>query len=140
MSDSTPFLKKSVPLWVIAIVMVLSAGVLVAAVNFGSVSPEKLSLYSASSSPSSFKVSQYAVTFQSYNVMTANVLLTNTDNAASHQANVTLTMLDSSGNVITTTSQLTSSIAPGATSSLDFVFSKTNITLSYNSAFISISG
>ncbi len=130
------FIKETVPLWIVVII-VLMMGV-AAAVVITELPSEHISLFGVNVASSVFTITSTDTTFHGPNKITVKLTLTNTDTVNSHSADVTVWLLDNSGNGIMNSTQSTGVVAASGTVSLVFTFNQAGITAAYGSTFIQI--
>ena len=130
--------KRSIPIWLV-VVLVLVAGVgTSAAMTIGLIPPVHISLFQSQQSASNFNVLSENNQFQGPNKLTVKLTLQNTDVANPHSANVTISILDSSGNELYAEFQLTGTVAASSSIALVFTFSDPGVTASYGSTFVQV--
>ena len=125
-----------------ALVLIPLALILTTTITYGltisPLSPLRISLFSGQVAASNFIVQSQNVQFQGPNKMKITVTLLNTDTTNSHSANVTVSALNSSGNVLASSSQLTGTVAASGTVTLTYTLSQTGISAAYASTFIQV--
>ena len=100
-------------------------------------SPEYISLYQNSYAPSNFRIDDFATLCIGSNKIVITIILKNTD-TATHSANVTVFLFDSTDHVIARKSKLTGDVAGGGNVILVYTFTGNNIVEEYDHAFIQI--
>jgi len=117
-------LSKSVPLWLVLIVMI--SGVAVAITVYG-LTAEKISLFKGGVTGSDFVVECVVTKTKGLNKIVIKVVIKNTD-TATHSANVTVSLLGENGDILTvngiemTITLQTGEVAGGASVKLVFTF------------------
>jgi SLAP domain-containing protein len=122
-------LSRSVPLW-LALVLVLAVSIPVSvavALTINTIT-ERLGLWQASFPDTHFTIQSFSLSPKGPNRVIVAVTLRNTDASAAHTADVTVQLLDASGNVIAEQTQSTGSVAPNGTWSHTFTFTAPDIT------------
>ena len=129
------FQKKITVITAIIILLIgISIGATIGLV-ITSLSPEYISLYQGSYANSHFTIDSFITHASSPNKIIITVKLTNTD-TASHSANVTIYLYDSSGTELTHQTQQTGNIDGGKSTILIYIF---NVDVSkYDHPFIEI--
>lgn len=97
-----------------------------------------VSLFSGQIAASNFVVQSQNAQFQGPNKIKITVTLLNTDATNPHSANVTVSALDASGNVLDSAWALTGTVAASGTVTLTYDLSQTGISASYASTFIQV--
>ena len=133
-------LRKSIPLWVVvALVIGASFGTTAAAMTIFQIPIEHISLFQSQQAASNFNIQSQVTRFHGPNKVVVHLTLTNTDSSNSHSANVTVSILNSSGNEILDEAQLTGTVAASGSVTLTYTFDQAGITDSYGSTFVQVS-
>jgi len=132
-------LRKTVPLWVVILIVVAFSTVVVA-ITITWLPEEHISLWSGTTTPSNFTIQDQIIHFRGPNEIFIKLTLKNTYSAPStaSTANVTVFIENSSGNNLMNETQSTGSVMSGSTVTLNFDFQGTGITAEYASDFIEI--
>lgn len=127
-------LKETVrtALVVVALVLVVSTA---GAVTSGTLSVDKLSLFSSETAESDFDVDHKDTTVRGFGKLAVDMTLVNGD-SSSHSANVTVQLLDSNGDVIATQSKETGTVAGGDSFSGTWTFQRPGLLMNYESSRI----
>jgi len=129
-------LRKTVPLWVVILIVVAFSSVVVA-VSINVLPVEHISLWSGTTANSNFTIEDQIVHFHGPNKVVIKLTLLNTNTAASI-AEVIVFIEDSSGNNIINETESTGLISGGSTVTLNFDFNYQGITSEYASDFVEI--
>ena len=129
-------LRKTVPLWVVILVIVSLSSVVVAE-DINVLPIEHISLWSGTTANSNFTIQDQIVHFHGPNKIVIKLTLLN-NNANPSSADVTVFIEDSSGNNLMNETQSTGSVAGGSTVELNFDFTGTGISAEYASDFVEI--
>ncbi len=97
---------------------------------------EQLEIFNSQSTVTDFTVSSFVSSPSGDNDLTIDVDLDNADAGGAHQANVTLNIMNSTGDEIANLTLATGSVAASGQVSLQFVFAQANIVTDYDSAQI----
>ncbi len=97
---------------------------------------EQIELFKTQTSVTDFSVSSFTSTPSGDNDLTIDLNLDNDDAGGAHQANVTVNIMDSTGDEIANLTLATGSVAASSLVSLQFVFAQANIVPDYDSAQI----
>jgi hypothetical protein len=129
-------LNRSVPLWLaLALALAVALPVSVAVgLTINSIT-ERLGLWQSTFEDTSFTIQSFRLNPRGPNRVEVPLTLRNTDTAA-HTAEVTVQLLDASGNVIAEQTQSTGSVAANGTWSHTFIFTGTGITSQVHSVMI----
>jgi hypothetical protein len=128
MGRDSSVLSRRVSLWLaLALVLAVSIPVSVAVALTINAITERLNLWQASFSGTDFTLQSFSLSPRGPNRVDVPITLKNTGSDA-HTADVTVQLLDASGNVIAEQTQNTGSVAPNGTWSYTFTFSSTGIT------------
>ncbi len=130
-------LDRRVPAWLalaLALATVLPFSVAVA-LTINSVT-EKLSLWQSTFPDTSFTLQSFRLNPKGANRVEVPITLRNADGASAHSAEVTVQLLDASGNVVAEQTQNTGSVAANGTWSHTFVFTGAGITSQVHSVMI----
>lgn len=130
--------KRLIPIWLVALLIILSSTGTAVAFSMNVLPVEHVSLWSGTTQSSNFNVISEQTSFKGPGKITVSITLKNTDASLAHTANVTVTLLDSSGNSLLNLTQSTGSILASAQTSMTFTFSQTGLTSSYSSTFVEI--
>lgn len=130
--------KKIIPLWVVAIIIVVTLLGSATAMQIYALSIEKVSLFGGQTQSSEFTIMTEQTDFHGMNKIVIKLSIKNTDTVNSHSANVTVYLLDSNSNNIMNISEQTGVVSAGSTISLTFDFVQTGITSQFSSSFIQI--
>jgi hypothetical protein len=132
-------LNRSVPLW-LALALALAVALPVSIAVALTITPitERLGLWQSSFADTSFAVQSFRLNPKGANRVEVPLTLRNTDTAA-HTADVTVQLLDASGNVIAEQTQSTGSVAANGTWSYTFIFTGSGITSQVQSVMIIVS-
>ncbi len=130
-------LDRRVPVWLalalaLAVAMPFSVAV---ALTINSVT-ERLSLWQTTFPDTSFTLQSFRLNPKGANRVEVSITLRNTDASAAHSADVTVQLLDASGNVVAEQTQNTGSVAANGTWTHNFVFTGTGITSQVHSVMI----
>jgi hypothetical protein len=129
-------LNRSVPLWLaLALALAVALPVSVAAALTINSITERLGLWQSSFEDTSFAIQSFRLNPKGANRVEVPLTLRNTDTAA-HTANVTVQLLDASGNVIAEQTQSTGSVAANGLWSYTFIFTGSGITSQVQSVMI----
>jgi hypothetical protein len=130
-------LNRSVPLWLaLALALALALPVSVAAALTINIVTEKLSLWQSSFADTSFVLQSFSLTPKGPNRVDVPLTLRNTDTANARTADVTVQLLDASGNVIAEQTVSTGSVAANGTWSYTFTFTEAGIASQVQSVMI----
>jgi hypothetical protein len=129
-------LNRSVPLWLaLALALAVALPVSVAvALTINSIT-ERLSLWQSAFEDTNFALQSFSLNPKGPNRVDVPITLRNTGTAA-HTADVTVQLLDASGNVIAEQTQSTGSVAANGTWSYNFVFTVPGIASQVQSVMI----
>jgi hypothetical protein len=129
-------LNRSVPLWLaLALALAVALPVSVAVgLTINSIT-ERLGLWQSTFEDTSFTIQSFRLNPRGPNRVEVPITLRNTDTAA-HTAEVTVQLLDASGNVIADQTQSTGSVAANGTWSYTFIFTGAGITSQVHSVMI----
>ncbi len=97
---------------------------------------EQIELFKTQTSVTDFSVSSFTSTPSGDNDLTIDLDLDNDDSGGAHQANVTVNIMNSTGDEIANLTLATGSVAALGLVSLQFVFAQANIVPDYDSAQI----
>ncbi|HET7324615.1 MAG TPA: FxLYD domain-containing protein [Halococcus sp.] len=111
-----------------------SAGI-AAALTMTDMGTEQISLFNSGTSDSDFTIQSYDTAITGTDSVDVVLTLNNGD-AAAHNASVTVQLLDSSGNVLTESTQETGSVAASETYSTSYNFTGTDLATQYEKTFI----
>lgn len=128
--------KGFAPLWLLALTIVLFASIS-AAMMINVLPAEHISLYSNRIANSNFTLDNQQVFFLGDNRILITLELTNTQTDV-QQANVTVTLLDASGNALLNLTELTGDVSGNANVHMWFLFSEKGITMNYASDMIQV--
>jgi hypothetical protein len=129
-------LNRSVPLWLaLALALAVALPVSVAAALTINTITEKLDLWQSTFADTSFTIQSFRLNPKGANRVEVPLTLRNTGTAA-HTAEVTVQLLDSSGNVITEQTQNTGPVAVNGSWSYTFIFTGSGITSQVHSVMI----
>jgi hypothetical protein len=130
-------LNRSVPLWLaLALALAVALPVSVAvALTINSIT-EKLGLWQSTFADTSFTIQSFSLRPRGPNRVDVQLTLGNTDTANAHSADVTVQLLDASGNVIADQTQSTGSVAANGTWTYTYTFTGTGITSQVHSVMI----
>jgi uncharacterized protein (DUF58 family) len=129
-------LNRNVPFWLaLALALAVALPVSVAVGLTVNSITESLGLWQSSFTDTSFTVQSFRLNPKGANRVEVPLTLRNTD-AAEHTADVTVQLLDASGNVVAEQTQSTGSVAAGGTWSYTFVFTGSGITSQVQSVMI----
>ena len=129
-------LRKTVPLWVVILIIVSLSSVVVA-VDTNVLPIEHISLWSGTTANSNFTIQDQIVHFHGPNKIVIKLTLLN-NNANPSSADVTVFIEDSGGNNIMNVTNSTGSVIGGSAVNMNFDFNSTGITAEYASDFIEI--
>jgi len=130
--------KQSVPLWLVAVLLAVSLVSTVAALTITPLGNQRISLWSGRVQDTDFSITNYNVQHKGNNKVNVLIELTNADPGNAHQANVTVQLLNSNGDILIEETQQTGSVAASGTWSSTFVFTQTDIVSQYDNVFIEI--
>jgi hypothetical protein len=121
-------LNRSVPLW-LALVLALALALPVSVAVALTINPitERLSLWQSFFADTSFTLQSFSLSPRGPNRVDVQLALRNTDASSAHSADVTVQLLDASGEVIAEQTASTGSVAPNGTWTRTFTFTGTNI-------------
>jgi hypothetical protein len=121
-------LSRSVPLWLaLALALAVFIPVSVAIALTINTVTERINLWQASFADTSFTLQFFSLSPKGPNRVDVPITLRNTDTASAHSADVTVQLLDASGNVIAEQTQSTGSVAANGTWSYTFTFTGSGI-------------
>jgi hypothetical protein len=130
-------LNRSVPLWLaLALALAVALPVSVAAALTINSITEKLGLWQSTFADTSFTIQSFRLNPRGPNRVDVQLTLRNTDASSAHSADVTVQLLDASGNVIADQTQSTGSVAANGTWSYTFIFTGAGITSQVHSVMI----
>lgn len=129
-------LRRVIPVWLVVIILLMMGVVVAIAVT--ELPSEHISLFGVGVTSSVFTITSTDTSFHGPNKITVKMVLSNTDVTNSHSADVTVWLVDASGNNIMNETLPTGSVAGGGSVSLTFSFSSSGITAEYGSTFIQI--
>jgi len=130
-------LSRSVPLWLaLSLALAVSIPVSVAIALTINTVTEKLSLWQSSFEDTSFTLQSFRLNPRGPNRVDVQLTLRNTDAANAHSADVTVQLLDASGNIVAEQTQSTGSVAANGTWSYTFTFTGAGITSQVQSVMI----
>lgn len=124
-----------------ALVVALIVGLVIggtgvaAALSFTSLNTEKVSLFGAETASSDLTVSSQDSTVYSEDRIVVRLTAENTDADNAHEANVTVQILDSSGNVVAKMSK-PASVSAGSRQALTFDFNEQGVAQDYQRTYI----
>jgi hypothetical protein len=129
-------LNRSVPLW-LALALALAVALPVSVAVALTITPitERLGLWQSAFEDTSFTIQSFRLNPKGANRVEVPLTLRNTDTAA-HTADVTVQLLDASGNVIAEQTQSTGSVAANGLWSYTFIFTGSGITSQVQSVMI----
>jgi uncharacterized protein (DUF58 family) len=129
-------LNRSVPLWLaLALALVVALPVSVAAALTINSITERLGLWQSAFEDTSFTIHSFRLNPKGANRVEVPLTLRNTD-AVARSAEVTVQLLDASGNVVAEQTQSTGSVAANGTWSHTFIFTGAGITSQVHSVMI----
>ncbi|MCC6055257.1 MAG: FxLYD domain-containing protein [Desulfurococcaceae archaeon] len=128
-------LTRSVPLWLALLLLAICIVSGVALTLTIIVSVERVGLWQKTVASPHFTVTEISTTIRGLNRVDVKITLKNID-TDTYNANVTVQLLDSNGDVIAEAFQLTGDIAGGAEWSYTFIFKTKNIVKSYESVLV----
>jgi len=126
-------LKKRLLLW-LSVILVLSLVSTATALTVQSMS-EKMNIWSGTTQNTNFGLTQLEAKIKGKNKVDIKVALLNTDTAA-HSANVTIQLLDSSGDVILEQDATTGSVNGGASWTSTLSFTQAGLVSQYSEALV----
>ena len=138
--------KIVIPTWTLLVMILLLASTcvsLVVALTINNLTAEQISLFAGQVSDSDFAIDNISTDFVSSNKIRIKLTIRNTDTSI-HSANVTVTLLNSTGDMISiggvdmVESQLTGDITGSGTTDLTFNFEAAGLVSEYQSNFIEI--
>ncbi len=130
-------LSRSVPLWLaLALALAVSIPVSVAIALTINTVTERISLWQSTFPDTSFTLQSFRLNPKGANRVEVQITLRNTDTANAHTADVTVQLLNASGDVIAEQTQSTGSVAANGTWSYTFAFTGTGITSQVHSVMI----
>lgn len=151
--DANRFIKELkmkkqfiIPTWALLVMILILASTsvsLVVALTINNLTAEQFSLFAGQVSDSDFVIDNISTDFVSSNKVRVKLTIRNSD-ASTHSANVTVTMLNSTGDMISiggvdmVESQLTGDISGSGTTDLTFNFEAIALVSEYESNFIEI--
>jgi len=127
-------LKKCAPLWLLLLILLVFSTTIGVALTV-LVRIERIGLWQGVVESPHFVVTELSTTIKGLNRVDVRVVLKNTD-SNTHSANVTVQLLDPSGDVIAEQWVLTGDVAGGAEWSYVFVFKVKVIVKSYESTLV----
>ncbi len=114
-----------------------SAGV-AAGLSMTTLDIEKISLFDSQTADSDFSITSYDTTVTGADSVDVAVTLDNTDTANAHEADVTVQLVDSNGEVIAESTQQTGNVTGGGSYSTTYSFTGTDLASDYEETFIVI--
>jgi len=126
-------LTRSVPLWLVLLLLICVVGSALALTIVTSV--ERIGLWQRFVASPHFTVTELSTTIKGLNRVDVKVALRNTD-TATHSANVTVQLLDTNGDVVAEAFQLTGDVAGNSDWSYVFTFKEKSIAKSYDSVLV----
>ena len=130
--------KKSMPIWLVAVIIAVMLTGSVAGMQIYALTIEHVSLFGGQIQSSEFTITSEQTSFHGPNKIVVKLTLSNTDNTNPHIATVTIFLLNSAGNSIMNESYSTGSVIAGGTVSNTTSFSGIGITSEYVSTFVQI--
>jgi len=128
-------LKRSVPVWLLALLVVSSA--FATALVIMSLPTQRVGLWSGQVAGTDFTITEFDVKYKGPHKMVVTVTVKNAGSEA-HSAEVTVQLLDSQGNVILEETKATGDVAAGGTWIGEYVFVKTDLVSEYDRPFVVI--
>ncbi len=130
-------LDRRVPLWLaLALALAVALPFSVAVALTINTMTERLSLWQSSFEDTSFTLQSFRLNPKGGNRVEVPITLRNADASAARSADVTVQLLDASGNVIAEQTVSTGSVAANGTWSHTFIFTGTGITSQVHSVMI----
>ena len=138
MSRVNNITKKSVPIWLTIVIIVVLLMTSVAGMQIYALTIEHVSLFGGQIQSSEFTIVSEQTSFHGPNKIVVKLILSNTDPTNAHSANVTVFLLNSAGNTLYNESYLTGIVPASGTVSNTTTFTETNVTKLYASTFVQI--
>jgi hypothetical protein len=127
--------KRRIIATVFIVGLVIGTAGVATALTQTSLNTQQLSLFDSQTADSDFSITSYDTTITGEDSVTVDLTLNNTDSAA-HEADVTVQLVDSTGTVLVEETQVTGSVAGGASTSTTYTFSQTGLAANYEETFI----
>ncbi|MHB8567313.1 MAG: hypothetical protein ACYC7D_10395 [Nitrososphaerales archaeon] len=138
MNLKSKIIKRSIPLWAVLVLIVTAGATTSAAMSVGLIPIEHISIFQSQQASSNFNILSQNTQFHGPNKVTVQLKISNTDGSSPHSANVTVSLLDSSGNELLVQAQLTGTVAASSSVTLTYSFSQSGLTNSYGSTFVQV--
>ncbi len=130
-----PQAKRVVSLWVVGLLVILAVAATGVAILTTNVSIQKLSLFQTTFEDTDFVLMELELEIEGKNQIEVELALTNTD-SISHEAEVTVQILDAVGDVILQETRSTGSVSAGDHWEAEFVFIGAHLVDHFDNVFI----
>ncbi|MFQ5874422.1 MAG: hypothetical protein ACE5JL_11565 [Dehalococcoidia bacterium] len=127
--------RKVVSLWVVVLLVGLAIAATAVALVTSGVTIQKLSLFETRFEDTDFGLTELELEFEGKNEIEVSLVLTNTD-STSHEAEVTVQILDAGGDVILRETQSAGTVSPGADWAGEFVFIGLDLVDLFDNVFV----
>ena len=133
-SDTAQSGRRVIVLVLVVGLVIGSVGV-VAGLSMTSLSPEKVELWDSQAQDTNFDIQTYDTDVKRQDRIDVSTEIKNQDSSA-HDANVTVQLLDSDGNILIEETQATGSVGSSSTAKLNYQFTQSNLAEDYEKTFI----
>ena len=133
-SDTVQSGRRVIVLVLIVGLVIGSAGV-VAGLSMTNLNPEKIELWDSQAQDTNFNIQTYDTDVKRQDRVDVTTEVKNQD-TSTHEANVTVQLLDSSGNILIEETKATGSVSSGSTAKLNYQFTQSNLAEEYDKTFI----
>ena len=127
--------KRVVSLWVVVLLVILAVATTAVGILTAGVTIQKLSLFEANFEATDFDLTEFELEIEGRNRIEVELVLTNTD-STSHEAEVTVQILDAGGDVILGVTKSTGIVLAGEDWESEFVFVSTDLVDSFEDVLI----
>jgi hypothetical protein len=128
-------MRKSVPLWLVVVLLVAMSIGTVTALTILALQIEKINIWGGRYQDTDFAVVNFETKIKGPHKIEITVTLKNTD-TATHSGDVTVQLLDMNGDIILEQTQNTGDVAGGETWSYTFTFRQDNLVEQYDRPFL----
>ena len=130
-----PQAKRVVSLWVVVLIVILAVAATGVAILTTNASIQKLSLFQTTFEDTDFVLTELEIEIEGKNQIEVELVLNNTD-SISHEAEVTVQILDAGGDVILRETRSTGTVSAGDEWEAEFVFIGADLVDHFDSVFI----
>jgi len=134
-SDTMHSGRRVIVLVLVVGLVIGSVGV-VAGLSMTSLGPEKIELWDSQAQDTNFNIQTYDTDVKRQDRIDVSTEIKNQGTSGAHEANVTVQLLDSSGNILIEETKATGSVSSGSTAKLNYQFTQSNLAEEYDKTFI----